>query len=161
MNKKTKWMFIIGFCLFIVIFNFVMIYHASLKEERALQKEAIERVKAQMQIQLVKDVEHYHGIEAYHIVEADTEDGTYIFFVPDDKKHGIVKVKKESILPKSKVIEKVQKEKQPQKIIDVRYAINNSIPLWEIVYEGSHNERTYFYITIDKGMLYKRYTISK
>jgi uncharacterized protein YpmB len=158
---KSKWLWSISIVIILIISLLLSLYVKTMQPVKEQSKEAIIRAKEILHLSKVIDVEHYFGKDAYYVIDAQSEIGNVFIIVPEEKTKKITYVKKEEGITKEQAIKIIEKTKNPKQILDIRIAIDQNIPLWEIVYEENAHQRTFIYLTFKTGEFYKRFTISK
>jgi uncharacterized protein YpmB len=159
--RRPKWYWIVLLACLVIIWLLASLYFAVMKDEKELVNEAIKKAEKTYGPVEVIDIEHYFGTNAYRIIEAINAEGKVYIFVPETSTGKLLTIKASAGITKENAKGIALKRKNVQDIIDVRLAIENDMPLWEIVYEDEFDDRTYLYLLFKNGKFYKRYTISK
>jgi uncharacterized protein YpmB len=158
--KKSRWIILFLTIFAIVVAILFSIYSKTMSPDTKYANEAIERAKQIVQINKVNNVEHFFGKQAYRVIDAETADGEFYIFVPEDKSLKITTVKKEDGISKQAAKKIVLQTKSNIEVLSIRLAIDKELPLWEVVYQEQDSQRTFIYITFKSGEFYKRLTIS-
>lgn len=97
----------------------------------------------------------YNGKETVYVVEGTNKEGQEVIaWIPEKGGKAIVRKFDEGVT-KKQAMKKVQKEKQPEKIIAVRPGMEKGIPFWEVYYTSGNGLLNYYYVDFDTGEMYK------
>lgn len=112
-------------------------------------------------VKKILNVTYYHGTKAYDVVKAVNQHGKKEFiWIPYGKGKSYVRSAR-SGWGKGKVIQLVQQQLHPKKLISVRLGIEEHIPVWEVSYIDQNNRYTFYYLRYDNGEWLKNIHLSK
>ncbi len=139
--------------IFVIMIAFgITVYINALEPLKNAESAAIKAAKKETSLVEVTDFSLYNGSETYYVVTGiNSKKENIIVWIPekDDKK---VIVRKESDgITKEEAIQKLHKEKDPQKIMTVKLGMENNIPLWEIFYRSNEELINYYYVDFESG----------
>lgn len=106
----------------------------------------------------IKHAEAFHELESYHIFFGkDVDDKDVIVFLPKtfDEDH-IVVLKQTDIIKEQQALETIVKQCSQCQKINIKPAIINGNPLWEITYFDEHKRYNMDYISMIDGSRYER-----
>lgn len=151
-----KW--IISVIVIVLFFTGILIkvYVKAQEPINSAEKRAVALAKKTVAIKEVDDFHVYHGNDTVNVIEGKSNNGEKIIvWIPEKTKQVIVR-KAKSGLTKQQAINKLLKEKSPEKVISVRLGMEKNIPLWEIYYRSKNNLINYYYIHFDTGEWLKK-----
>lgn len=122
------------------------------------EKEALSYLKANAaEFTNVKQVNFYHGSESYQVFEGTNKDEDMVFiWVAMSLDNHIVK-EKAAGLAIEEVVLYTEEELKSKEIISIKLGIENSLPLYEIIYKDQQDRYSYYYISFKDGTYLKHY----
>lgn len=152
--------------LFVIVVSIILgwglfhLYTNVSKPIKSSAEEALSYLKANAtELADVKQVNFYHGTESYQVYEGTNDAGKEVFiWVAKSLDNHIVKGK-DSGLTIEEVFLYTEEELRPKEIISIKLGIENSVPLYEIIYIDDQDRYSYFYISFKDGSYLKHYNL--
>ncbi len=145
----------------IVLWQAISIYSLANEPIRQKEEKALDFVKKTIAIDRIVKRDFYHGTDSYQVFEAlDSNGEEIIIWVPDTLNKYVMKKKDQGIsftVVRQFVIEKLH----PKQIISIKLGMENSIPLYEIIYKDQQNRYAYYFITFNDGTYLKHYYLKQ
>ncbi len=159
MKKRIIPIAVISTIIFFIIIGYL--YLSAMKPIEIAEDTAINIAKKEAQMQTIQKVYTYHGTEAYSVVLGeDQSEQALAVFIPEDVNKPIVIKNQADGTTEQQIIDMVNKEQNPKKIISVTLGMDGNIPIWETVYIDHQNRYVYHYSYFETGTQRKRYIIS-
>lgn len=149
---------LISFITVIIVWQSISFYFEINKPLRTNQDQALNYIQENTDIKFIDKINFYHGVESYYVAEGTNIDGEkQIIWVPTILDNNIVIKSKDDGISQEDVLAFVQKELAPKEIISIKLGMENSIPLYEIIYRDQKNRYSYYFISFTDGTYLKNY----
>ncbi|WP_223702010.1 cell wall elongation regulator TseB-like domain-containing protein [Sutcliffiella deserti] len=154
-----KWMLIIlTIVIIIIIWQLVAIYQTAMSPIRENEKEVSQIAQQQKGLHTITNFYNYNGTSSYTIIVGLNEDNEeHILWFNDKKEIVLSKPAKEGIA-KEDVLNFLDTDRTPKKIISVSLAMEDEEPLWEIKFKDENDRYNLYYIEFENGVYYQRIT---
>lgn len=108
----------------------------------------------------LKQVNFYHGTESYQVFEGTNAAAKEVFIWITKSLDNQIVMGKNAGLGFAEVTQFVEQELNPKEIISIKLGIENSIPLYEIIYIDDQDRYSYYYISFKDGTYLKHYHLN-
>lgn len=143
-----KWMSILGVVLLLICLEAWNIFHHIETYKKSTDNQAINIAESNFTLAKIQNVMVFNGETPYHVIQGLDHLGHQVFvWVPDNKKEGLVFLKKASDgLTKSQILNKMTRKFPYNKIFSVGLGVKNGEPVWAVNYldKNNHYSVTYF-----------------
>ncbi|ABO67460.1 MULTISPECIES: DUF5590 domain-containing protein [Geobacillus] len=158
--KKWGWLALIF--LGILIWQAWSIYGEAMVPKRSMVEKAFARAKEAVGLVDVKKVYTYYGDEACTVFIGRTkqEETDVVVWVPE-KKGDIVVKKANSGISEAEARAILQRDRHPQRVIDVTLGMEKGVPLWELTYIDAEGRYSFYYLHFADGSFLKRYSFQR
>ncbi|MFC7392661.1 DUF5590 domain-containing protein [Scopulibacillus cellulosilyticus] len=148
-----KWGIIVGIVVLICIWQSWLIYHRASSYEGTAEQKAVAKAKAHYHISKVKDVTFYNGNRSYHVLRSVLKSGKEVYIWVPDKKGGkmLEKPVKDGLTKKEALQSFSKLNYDVSKIVSAKLGIDNSQPVWEIIFIDHNKEYNYVYLYFKNG----------
>ncbi|TFE03058.1 hypothetical protein [Jeotgalibacillus salarius] len=144
-----KWMILIGTVIAVFITCFILIFMTAKQQINSDLQKA--EAAAETEGLNVQNSYHYHGSEVYYVVEGTLEGKDQLFFFPENQEIEPVMIDADSGISESQVLEMLNDDDQPHKILSSKIGMEPVGPVWEIVYKDEDELLNYYYVKFDSG----------
>lgn len=147
----------IGVFLSLVIIWQAVLFFTEVKEpvHEGSQK-ALQYLLDNIEVEEIIDWNFYHGTETYYVFQVTNNDEKLIIWVQEDLQSYTIK-EQSSGLSYEEVFNFVETELQPMKLISIKLGMENTIPLYEIIYKDQKGRYSYYFIAFSDGSYLKNY----
>jgi|SRR5699024_7745866 len=153
------WMAIIAILILIItcLLYGYYIYSTAMKNKENQFDESKSYVLSEGYLKKIDQAESFHELDSYHIFFGESNEGEdSIAFLPLSSDEDAIILKQDDIIDKSEAKESIEKNCSNCSKIDVKPAMINDRPLWEITYFDERNRYNMDYISMLDGSLYER-----
>jgi uncharacterized protein YpmB len=144
--------------LFVVVVWQGFVFYSQINDPiRQSESEALRYLKENIDIDQIIVSDYYHGTESFHVFQIADQDGEeFIVWVPHSLDKYVVKQKNEGISI-DEVKQFIERELNPKQLISIKLGMENSIPLYEIIYKDQQERLSYYFISFKTGTYLKHY----
>lgn len=148
--------------ILIIIFIFIIWqtgqFFSSIKETvRETENDALSYLEENIEIKEVVSADFYHGSESFHVFQGLDETGEeIIIWIPSTLETYTLRPKKEG-LSIDEVRQFVEQELNPKELVSIKLGMENTIPLYEIIYIDQEDRYSYYFVSFKDGSYLKHY----
>ncbi len=147
-----KWLTIIFSVLFVLAIVSITFYMKAMNPKKTAQEVAQKRMLAETDLITMDKFYLYHGADTYFVVIGKKKNGEKaVVWMPEDQKKNVVVKKLSDGISEQEAIQKLQSEKSPKAILQVKLGMEKNLPVWELTYLDKKEQLNYYYIHFDTG----------
>ncbi|WP_096153826.1 cell wall elongation regulator TseB-like domain-containing protein [Bacillus sp. FJAT-45066] len=152
-----KWIIIIlVVALIIFLWQVISIYQSTISPLKSEKEYAGEIVKNKTEIQTIQAVDVYNGTNVYHIVSGTNADNEQLIAWLNEEDEVVLMKKADEGIKKEEVLQFLNTNRTPKKIISITLAMEKNIPLWEVKFTDTDDRYHFYYIKFDDGEFFQR-----
>ncbi|AJD91274.1 hypothetical protein JMA_19570 [Jeotgalibacillus malaysiensis] len=144
-----KWILLLTAVVLVFIICFVLIYFTAKQQVNSELEVAEEAAEAEGMN--ISDSYHYHGSEAYYVVTGTIDGEEQLYFYPENNELDTVLIPVEGGVQEQQVIEMLNEDDQPQKILSSKIGMESVGPVWEVIYRDEDELLNYYYVKFESG----------
>lgn len=100
----------------------------------------------------VTDAHTYFGAKPYYVLAGENNQSQEVYvFVSQDDYENQTEVRVNQGISKEEALEKLQREKNPSKLLHTKLGIEKVGPVWEMAYLNDREKLNYYYVHFETG----------
>ncbi|OIJ14778.1 hypothetical protein BKP37_07295 [Anaerobacillus alkalilacustris] len=161
MMRKAIIFFLLIFSI-IIIWQGIHLYSVINKSFQLSEKEALQYIESKnLDLVDIYETSFYNGTESYQVIVGKNSRGKeIIIWVADTLDTHFIR-KKEDGISYEQVLSFIESELSPEETISIKLGIEQSVPLYEIIYKDQSNRFSYYYISFKDGKYLKHYHLGR
>lgn len=143
--------------LFIAIISGILVnvYLNAVEPVKAAEKKAVQIASKETKLSDFTNFSLYSGEETYYVMTGKSARQEDVYVWINEKNDEVITRKAKNGITKKEALNKLYKEKNPKKIIEVRLGMarvqKTDRPAWEIFYRNNSDTINYYYVDFDTG----------
>ena len=152
-----KWIIlIVSILLLILLWQAISIYQSTISPLKVEKQNVGEIVKNETEIQTIQAIDVYNGTNVYRIVRGTTSENVELISWVNEEDEIVLMKKAEEGIKKEEVLQYLDTNRTPKKIISITLAMEKNVPLWEIKFIDDNERYHFYYIKFEDGEFFQR-----
>lgn len=129
----------------------VVLFQRSFSPYAQAREEAVAYAQERAELVQAEDFYWYNGTETYFAVTGEDEKQRPLIVIIKQDGGDVTILNQENALSESQAIQLTQEAKNPQKILEARIGMEESIPVWEVSYRNEDQSIGYYILSLETG----------
>ena len=152
-----KWIISTIIVLFVIfLWQAISIYQSTISPLKDEKEHAGKIVKNNTEIQTIQAVDVYNGTNVYRIVRGIDVDNEELIAWLNEEDEVVLLEKAEDGIKREEVLQYLDTNRTPKKIISISLGMEKNIPLWEIKFTDENDRYHFYYIKFSDGEFFQR-----